>query len=519
MTNNLAVYYTDDEYLSKRELQDALKTSLVDGYWNDVLLYRKPFQKALGFRSITKRNFYCVLSPAIQSKVEIAEKNLAHLVNQIKKAEPGTEVRSMERTLVLSSLAGINRAYGSITDELTMKAIINGTYRDFGEGKEKHLQAYLSTLKMCLKDDPLRPDENFLAKVYGSLLGEGDDLTKWYRQGDFDNRISKNSNYVQSDYPYAPAANIDSLMDDFYPFVDSNFSPLVKALASLFFFVYVKPFESKNEEIATLFALDILAYEGGFGKEAFYLPLSQTLIVEPVLQDNYFIGAQRAGDLTYYFMRSIKTLNDLFGSLKKELDAIRLERFEKEEKTLSKEEEVSANIAQSLSEASNEFPSFGEEKIETGESLDGLLPHPEEINSSVVEKNNVHSDGNSSILPNPNKAKKKTLPTISKEEMRKANGGDIAITKKDSPLTDKEIKEYIRYLLESNYSLNKSQAAFLANHCMIGHYYSIQQYKKFAHCAYETARTSMEKLVNEGYYNKLQVKNKFVYTPVKQDEK
>ena len=82
-------------------------------------------------------------------------------------------------------------------------------------------------------------------------------------------------------------------------------------------------------------------------------------------------------------------------------------------------------------------------------------------------------------------------------------------------MSDKEVKEYTQYLLESNPYLNKKQASFLASHCVIGHYYTIQQFKKFARCAYETARTSMEKLVEQGYYEKTKVKNKFVYIPIK----
>ncbi len=513
MANDLAKYYTDEEYLSKRELQNALKTSLVDGYWNDILLYRKQFQKSLGFKSINRRSFYCVLSPAILEKAKLAEENLIRLVNQIKKAEIDSESRDMERTLLLANLNGINRAYGSATDELTLKALINGTYRDFGEGKERHLQNYLSTLRMCLNESPERPDENFLAKIYASLLNEGDDLTKWYREGDFDNRISKNSIYTDADYPYAPASTIDTLMEGFYPFLQSDFPPLIKAITSLFFFIYVKPFDSKNEEIATLFALDILAYDDGLGKEAFYLPLSQVLIVEPVLEDNYFIGAQRAGDLTYYLMRSINTLNTISSSLKTALDAIRLERFEKEEKTLSQFEESLTQNKKEREEES-ETPAVIEEKEEENEPLEDLLPIKEEQKVSSISNDEPKEE-----IVKPISKEKKILPTITKDEMRRANGEEVvAIRKKESPLSDKEIKEYIRYLLESNYSLNKSQAAFLANHCIVGHYYSIQQYKKFAHCAYETARTSMEKLVTEGYYKKLQVKNKFVYTPVKQDE-
>ncbi len=513
MANDLAKQYTDEQYLSKRELQNALKTSLVDGYWRDILAYRKEYQKPLGLKSISKRAFYYVATPEILKKASRCSENLIRLVNLMKKAEPGSEKQAMERTLLYENMSGINRAYGSKTDELTLKAIINGTYRDNGEGENKELRDYLRTLRMCLDGSPVKPDDNFLAKVYASLLQEDDDLTKWYRQGDFDNRISKNAFYTDADYPYAPASSIEGLMDDFYHFLSSDEEPLIKALTSLFFLIYVKPFDSKNEEIATLFALDILAFEGGFGKEAFYLPLSKSLIIEPVLQDNYFIGAQRAGDLTYYFMRSFLEQSDLALSLKGTLDDIHLAKYEKEARSLSKEEEDIVTQKHEITNKEAKQMSLFEEADEAPkeETTLGDLLHIKE--SEKTTESSVSPDEDKLLPP-----KKEALPTITKEEMLKANGEEIALKKKDSLLSEKEIKEYIRYLLESNYSLNRSQASFLANHCTIGHYYSIQQYKRFARCAYETARTSMEKLVNEGYYKKLQVKNKFVYTPVKQSK-
>ena len=64
-------------------------------------------------------------------------------------------------------------------------------------------------------------------------------------------------------------------------------------------------------------------------------------------------------------------------------------------------------------------------------------------------------------------------------------------------------------------SLKKGEAYFYARHCTMHMNYTIAQYKKALGCAYETARTSMEHLVELHYYEKAQVKNKFVYTPIK----
>ena len=65
-----------------------------------------------------------------------------------------------------------------------------------------------------------------------------------------------------------------------------------------------------------------------------------------------------------------------------------------------------------------------------------------------------------------------------------------------------------------NPSLSRSQAFFYARHCTLGMSYTISQFKKEVGCAYETARTSMDNLVNLGYYRKEMLRNKFIYTPV-----
>jgi hypothetical protein len=73
--------------------------------------------------------------------------------------------------------------------------------------------------------------------------------------------------------------------------------------------------------------------------------------------------------------------------------------------------------------------------------------------------------------------------------------------------------------VETNPRIRKPQALFFASHSSLGRYYTIQDYKRTIRCAYETARTSMDNLAAEGFYQKLQIKNKFVYTPIKQGEK
>ena len=145
-----------------------------------------------------------------------------------------------------------------------------------------------------------------------------------------------------------------------------------------------------------------------------------------------------------------------------------------------------------------------QEKVEVTPSSEPSLPNNKEVTNVQtvpLSQNRVPEKEET----NEEKAKVPVIPSLT--------NGNVP-SSKDS-LSKSEIKDYIRYLLETNPNLNKKQATFLANHCTPGRFYTIQQFKDFASCVYETARTSMDKLAQEGYYEKLQFKNKFVYSPVK----
>ena len=81
-------------------------------------------------------------------------------------------------------------------------------------------------------------------------------------------------------------------------------------------------------------------------------------------------------------------------------------------------------------------------------------------------------------------------------------------------LDEADAKKIEEHLMEFDPSLSRHEAGFYARHCTIGKYYTISQFKQTIGCAYETARTSMDHLVEAGYYRKEQYKNKYIYTPI-----
>jgi Fic family protein len=90
----------------------------------------------------------------------------------------------------------------------------------------------------------------------------------------------------------------------------------------------------------------------------------------------------------------------------------------------------------------------------------------------------------------------------------------IPFSASESTIGEVEANRLQQHLLETHPSMKKGEAFFYARHHTVGKYYTLSHYKQQLSCAYETARTSMEHLVQLGYYRKEKYKNKYVYTPV-----
>ncbi len=94
------------------------------------------------------------------------------------------------------------------------------------------------------------------------------------------------------------------------------------------------------------------------------------------------------------------------------------------------------------------------------------------------------------------------------------SSGPLAISITRNSLSEEEARQLEISLQELIPELRPMQAAFYARHCTLGSKYTIRQFQKFNSCSYETARSSMDKLVNLGFYRKEPLKNKFIYTPI-----
>jgi Fic family protein len=383
--------------------------------------------------------------------------------------------------------------------------------------------AYEKTLGFFAGKAPSASNEAFLAEAYGRLLGV-EELTRFYRRRDFDGSAARAKYIYNPDYAYAPWETIESLMGAFFAWLQDEKTPyFAKAVASLYYLDYLKPFDERNSSLASLLGKSVIANAAKTGL-AFLLPL-ENIIVKTDRCKTIALETQRTGDLTFVLLYAIDALSSALEALTGELNAIRIATYAPEYKELSpaeKAESEKAAKSQQLTffDAASAAPAASASSIVSGASIvpapaPKASPSSESAPAPKITPASAPLPEKQKPLPaaeSPTKPVSQPIPPMSVPP-------EPSIAFEPSPLSDKEAKEYVQYLLETNPRLSKNQASFLAFHCALGRYYTIQNFKDYAKCAYETARTSMDKLAAEGYYEKLQVKNKFVYTPVRKGDK
>jgi hypothetical protein len=471
MASSLGIRYTDERYVTMQGLRKALNTNLVDQLWQNVLAYRKENRSDLALLDATRRRFGYTKTPVIMAKLTGFETKLAAFYDSYSSLSENPEAKlSFEKECLLPVLESSCSFNGVAPNPLVLKAMVNGFYK---EGEEKLDCVYRHYLNIR-SESFCAPDEDSLGGLRFSLLGH-DDVSSFYRLSDFKSVYT--TSQVARDYTYAPFGEIEGMMEGLFSFLhSSSLGSGANALIALYYLSYVKPFSENNELLASEFARLVLKSNGGTG--LYCLPFESCLKENSSLKD-ILQETQKYGDLTYFLLHCIDILVPFIDNA--------LERMQ----TLKKETLV------------DEFVSIPEEKKES---------EPPIAEEEAKEENAPE------LLQN--ESKKAKVPLLSEEEQRSLSlsSGPNALLKPKSSLSDKEIKETARYLLETNPLLRKKQALFYASHCALGRFYTIQDFKKASRCAYETARTSMDGLAELGFYEKKQVKNKFVYTPLKQGE-
>ena len=482
--NDIAVRFTENYYATKNEVSRELKISVIDGVWDKILSYRSPFCHYLAIRNVDKNQMRVCLCPTIASNLNVAENKLLRIVSEVNKLNSvNSDKQYFLQSSLIKALQNIALSNLKISDENLIRAII------LGQSHDSDLNQYLDALHFIEKRYVNSINEDFLADLYSRVIGNSE-LTSFYRTTELE--ATNSSAVISRVYKCAPAGLIEQMMEYLFKFVEtSNLSPFNKAVISYYYIQFIKPFPTHNNEISVLFAKAILAHYS-LGELAIYLPFEALLNGDSSSVSKIFNEVQVTSDVTYFLVYALKILDKEFDKILDSLaeystQIIKNDFFKIDEEPV-KEEKVEPVV---------ETPVYQEEKVEIKQ--EEIAPVKEEI-----------------------KVEPKVKPVLSKEE-EKVEVRETTLVEKPSSLAVSYIPEELdektaarleKHLLELDIRLSKAQASFYARHCTLGMFYTIDQYKKSAKCVYETARTSMDKLVEFGYYKKDKYKKKFVYTPV-----
>lgn len=470
--------FTNDNYATRSDVEKALGTTIVDKIWKEIVDYRSSFAVNISLKSVDGGRYSICLAPAIVNKINEIERKLNKLVLKFSRLNEGQGKDQFIVSNLSNSLKTIANNLHINIDDASIKILACNNISALSPDTI-FVQRYASILNSLLHEDSLAHIDapiDFIQAVVQQLFGEN---TTLYRT-----KNNSTSGIYSNIYNEAPSLMIEGMMNELFDFlVESDRSTILKTIIIIYYLIYIKPFEFYNEEIAILTAKQFL-FNADIGG------VSAILDFEFICNDSKELTTvinetQKTSDLTYFLMYFFKRFDENLSKLlddvvKAEADNLKSDYYRPETPKV----DAKAEVLQSTENAKNET---AKETIEVEKAIE--TPSDETKGS----ENQIENDDSEGI-------------TI----VRKS-----AITNLTTGYSEEKAKQVEDYLIASNPNLTQSQAYFYARHCTLGSFYTIAQYKRFVGCAYETARTSMDKLVNEGYYSKEGYKNKFLYTPIR----
>jgi hypothetical protein len=473
MEKDHGVRFSDEMYATKDEVKRALNISNIDSIWEKINVYRSYYMKQTPLRNVERVPFSVVLPPRLQTEVIKLEKKLSKLL--IKYSRHGTngtnlikEFDKKEYLYILRTLSRINEI--KVGDD-TLKAIVDETLPNVPV-EYLVLSNYYKTLKYFKTRYAGQINTSLLISLYCKLINrefDPTDFSQYFRKTEL---IEKSDHvFLGRHYEAAPVDRIYELVDSLCDFLNnSQFFGTINAIIAYFYIIYIKPFEDFNEEIAILLMKYVLAH---YDNEdiATFLPLEELLQKE---REKYLrsvnLESEMRLDLTYTINYVVEVLQELVAQVEDDVNEI-----------------------------------------------DSLLVYQEQRQDDFSSVNQVtrtevvNSPSENTIKKEENFSSEETLPSYSVERK-------VALPVLPVGLDENDAEMVAQHLIELYPTMKRNQAEFYARHCTVGKYYTISQYKKEQNVAYETARTSMDNLVNLGFYKKENIRNKFVYTPTMKED-
>ncbi|MCR5079667.1 MAG: hypothetical protein K6B65_07115 [Bacilli bacterium] len=492
--------YTDVEYLSLQGLREKLGMALaLDYLWAGVLEYRnRPANRNnINLRSLGSSSLlHYTATPIMKNRIYIPFESM---VNDFKNKYRELSLDRIAKSEFVKrcrkeALMGADKLEGAGCGESSINAILGGYFHE-NDPKKKLLANYheiLADFDEIIEDTKVENVSDSIEQFLGvcmERLYDTEDLESFYR------RYDPHRGYVTDSAPqFAPAETISSRMNGLWNYLSESTDPSwLSALFAAYYVRYVNPFDmdqgkNHNAILGVLIARYAL-HESEYAAISSFIPIEEALIFE----DHYLryedVEARKDGDITYFLLDAMKKVGELLENLLNDIQSMQNSEIAKEYVEIPKEE---------IEQAKKEVMEAKEEALFEEPKPVAPKEEPRATSSPVKDVKDaaefeMPSDAGEYALTPP-----KEIPS---EKLNAAN------------------KERAKYVLETHPMLRKVQANFYATHCTLGRFYTIQDFKKATRCAYETARTSMELLASEGLYEKLHIKNKFVYTPVRQGGK
>ena len=489
--NDLAIRFSDEKYASKSEVMKELKTSLVDNIWANILAYRRQNYIKTTLKCIDTSDLLLYRGEGIDRLVSSFEEKISHFCEECEMFDADiTSFNNFKINAYVNILKYIGSHREIQRSDALYRGLVNGSLKPNSD-VDAFLLRYYSALDNLSNS---RITEEYIIDLYSALLGRKDG----YRYTD-DNSLT-NRVLVDRLYNSAKAIYIPTYMGQLVNFINNNELPFVYRACIASYYIYlIKPFASYNEEVAILLFKAILNREG-VGPLSSVLPLEKIFEVPAADLNKIMNDAQRYSDSTYFLYHEINIFNQAMDEISDYLALFKTSAIRQE---FYQEDEVLQDdlLHPEVEPEPIKQPEPVDDHISLFTINDNIAPEPVKEEPKVV------------VTPPPApKAKEKKVVKPS-EQLQPTYTG-IAINIMTPELDEKEASKLEKQLLELDPLLRKGEARFYARHCVLGRNYTIQQFKKCNGCAYETARTGMDHLVELGYYRKDAIKNKFIYTPI-----
>ena len=466
MEKNYGIRFSSETYATKEEVKLSLNMTNVDSIWEQINIYRSYYLVPLNLRNIERIPFNVCISPKLSRSFISNEKKLSKILTkyQIEKIKNEQAFNELNTFSYLSILTTLRDIYKINVDINLLTSLISDNTSSLPI-EYIVLKKYLDTL-IYFKNKTSGPINQLLViSIYTKLRGIELDVTSlnyYYRKEEVEEASSHV--FMGKHYEGCPVSKIEESMSSLFEYLSSNSElSVLDGLIIFYYILYIKPFDYFNEEVALILLKYVMGHEGQ--EEIPFI-----INFEFLLDDNFInkikdkmLESELQLDLTYFIYEVLPYVEEKINIVLSSLEEYSSKDINSEVHSLPLEEERLINI----------------EKFNVSKTLEDRYYENRRLSESQIEYE-----------------QKVSLPTM-----------PIGLDESDASLV-------ALHLLELYPTLRKSQAEFYAHHCTLGKYYSINQFKEFASCAYETARTSMDNLATLGFYKKENVKNKFVYTPV-----